>query len=216
MSNDCFLLPNESWMQAEYISDTQSHNISAAAHAWLQEIQCRTHILQICFTRDMTHSHVTRLIHVSRVSFTWDMTHPHVTYCIHAWHDSFIYDMSHVMFLTGLIAIWHNSFTCDITHPYIAWLIHIWHGRASTPAHINESCHVWMRHVMSNINESCPTWKIHVTHGWVISYMNAGGVHQHISMSHVTYEWGMSHMIESCPVWMSHVTYECRGSTPAT
>jgi len=78
---------------------------------------------------------------------------------------------------------------------------------------MNESCHIWMSHVIhewvvSHMNESCHTWMSRVTYEWVMSYMNESC---HIWMSHVIHEclvwiW-MRHIayIQSCHIWMSHV-----------
>jgi len=57
-------------------------------------------------------------------------------------------------------------------------------------AHVNESCHVWLRrgmyeYVVSRINVR------HATHGWVMSHMDESC---HMWMSHVTCGWVMSHV----------------------
>ena len=64
-------------------------------------------------------------------------------------------------------------------------------------SHMNESCHIWMRHitykwVTSCMNDSCHTFMRHR----VTSHMNAS--------CHVIYEW-----LTSRHVWKRHVTYEC-------
>ena len=61
--------------------------------------------------------------------------------------------------------------------------------------HMNEACHLWMRHVTDEWGMS------HVE--WGMSHMNEAC---HIWMRHVTYEWGMSHMKEACHMF-SHVKW---------
>ena len=61
---------------------------------------------------------------------------------------------------------------------------------------MNESCHIWVKHVkhawvMSNVNESCHTWTSHVTYERVMPHMNKTC---HVWISHVTYKWSMSHI----------------------
>jgi len=75
-------------------------------------------------------------------------------------------------------------------------------------SHMNESCPIWMSHVMSHMNESYPIWISHVPCEWVMSHMNES---RPIWMSHVTHDWVMLHLTVSCTIacvlsYMSHVT----------
>jgi len=128
----------------------------------------------------------------------------------HAWV------MAHGMYEWIMSHIWMSHFTysnesCH-TYEWVVW--HIWmsHGTHLNEScgwamsHMNEPCHIWMRHVtskcvMSHMNEPCRIWMTHVAYEWVIhTWMSrVKHINQSSSFTHVTCV--MSH------TWMRHATF---------
>jgi len=81
--------------------------------------------------------------------------HPsYVIWLIHAWqHDWFIHNMaySYVIWITDTWRLWtsHGTpmtpFSSHMSQIKYEWVV----------SHLNEPCHIWMRHVTSSLNESC-------------------------------------------------------------
>jgi len=91
----------------------------------------------------------------------------------YVWHDSFICDMIS-------LCVWHDWFV------RVIWLVRVcFVGRAMS--RVNESRHTYGGG-MSHMEEACHIWMRHVTYEWGMSHMNE---------SRHRNEWGMSHMKES-------------------
>ena len=87
---------------------------------------------------------------------------------------------------------------------------------------MNESCHIWMRHVTYECFVCTVDRTFHYIYVPIISMFPlspcshyplickrcAWHVTTHSYVTGHTYEWVMSHMNESCHIWMRHVTYE--------
>ena len=139
---------------------------------------------------DMTRLDATRLIRMGHASSLWKcLIHcifpahcisPYAvtygTWLMLTWHDSSVWDMSHSLHIplrcdmtwfgvSWLIDVGHDTSICDMTHHYVTCLIDLsqvsCHTYESVMSHIDESCHVWIRHVTHN--ESCRIWMRHVT-----------------------------------------------------
>jgi len=82
---------------------------------------------------------------------------------------------------------------------------------------MNESRHIWMRHVTyewvtSHMNETCHIWMSHVTWEWVTSECVTSRENEAYQMCILRWvnhtggsEWVMSRMNESCHIWTSYV-----------
>jgi len=146
--------------------------------------------------------------HIPCVTYWWDISHvtygyvvSHINESRHIWmshgtHDQvtsriLAHTVCHILMRHVTCHIW----LCRVTYKWVTahmnesrhtWSSHVTYPRTYLASHIDETCHILMRHVTCRIWPSCVTYKL----------------------SHVRYEWVTSHMNESCHVWMRHVTYD--------
>jgi len=124
-----------------------------------------------------------------------------VSWRIHTWHvnESFV---SHTHTLTH---IWIPSSHSSWTYDSLSLSLSLSLSRFFL-------CHTIC--VKSHMNESCLIWMSHVLYEWVMSHMNEMGHVRIVGVSddmwYVPYEWVMGvTRYGICPIWMSHVSYEC-------
>jgi len=156
--------------------------------------------------RDMSHSYLTWLIYMWHDLFIWDMAPSYVTWLIHMCYVSFICDMTH-SYLTWLIHMWHDSFIWDMAPADVTWLIHMWYASYITHSyvtrvlsHVNES--------IAHMNESCHVWMRHSTYEWVMSHMTAH-VTWLIHMCYDSFTCDMTRVYVLCLIHMWHDSFMC-------
>jgi len=141
----------------------------------------------------------------SYVSFVRSYVSFACLWCVH------ISQASHITYECVMCFEWMRntgSYGRVISYESYEWII----------SHMNESYHVWMRHVfrmnvqhwviwMSHITRVI--WMSYITYEWVISRMHASCVwNERATLGHMNESYHTSHMNESYHTWMSHITYE--------
>jgi len=117
---------------------------------------------------------------------------------LHVSHDSFRISVTCLIHMCEYSCDMTHSYVCDMTYSYSPWskertLHRTWHeSHNSFRISVTYFIHVWdlARHV--TLNESCHMWMRHVTYEHVMSRETSD------PRLLVSYKWVMSHMNESC------------------
>jgi len=211
MNESCLI-----WMSRVSQRNISIRTSSRTCHTWMSHVSqdwVMSHINESCPTKK--HQHANVISHMSHVHESWHIWMSHVThtkthpqYC--AANETWPYEW----------VIFYMNATSSICHTWLSQKKKRSIARQKRYEHTNESCPIWMRHVLYVPHAKSPK-KMHLRHcqaketstfGWVKPYMSHGTHTTYMShvttymshvkhtsvWSHICHAWVMSRMKESC------------------